>query len=41
MSKTKIMMDDGFNPEIVETAMFDGILEMPIIERPKQIILPD
>ena len=41
MSKQKIMMDDGFNPEFVETAMFDGIIEMPCIERPKQIIIPE
>lgn len=41
MSKHKIMMDDGFNPEFVETAVFDGILEMPCIERPKQIIIPE
>lgn len=41
MSKVKIMMDDGFNPEFVETAMFDGILEMPNIKRPKQIIVPE
>lgn len=41
MSKNKIIIDDGFNPEFVETAMFDGILEMPCIEKPSQIIIPD
>lgn len=41
MSKKKIIIDDGFNPEFVETAMFDGFLEMPCIERPKEIIIPE
>ena len=41
MPKNKIIIDDGFNPEFVETAMFDGILEMPCIEKPGQIIIPD
>ena len=41
MSKKKIIIDDGFNPEFVETAFFDGILEIPCIERPKEIIIPE
>lgn len=32
MSKFKSNIDDGFNPELVETARFDGIFEIPIIE---------
>ena len=40
MSKIKNTIDDGFNPELVETAFFDGTLEMPVIERPKEIIIP-
>ena len=41
MTKSKInKMDDGFNPEFVETALFDGILEIPIIEKPEEIIIP-
>lgn len=39
--RAKINMDDGFNPELVETAFFDGILEMPRIEKPKRIIIPE
>ena len=40
MSKKKNIIDDGFNPEFVETAFFDGILEIPKIEKPEQIIIP-
>ena len=32
MAKFKSNIDDGFNPELVETARFDGIFEIPIIE---------
>lgn len=38
---SKIIMDDGFNPEFVETAFFDGVLEMPVITRPDTIIVPE
>lgn len=38
--KNKILIDDGFNPELVETAMFDGILEMPCIKAPSELIIP-
>ena len=31
---------DGFNSKLVETASFDGFLEMPILNVPKEIILP-
>ncbi len=41
MAKKKIIIDDGFNPEFVETAFFDGILEMPRIERPEIVVIPD
>lgn len=41
MAKSKIIIDDGFNPEFVETAFFDGILEMPCIEKPKRITIPN
>lgn len=40
MTKNKIIIDDGFNPEFVETAFFDGVLEMPCIEAPKKIVIP-
>ena len=32
---------DGCNPEFVKGATFDGIFEMPIIKKPKKIIIPD
>lgn len=35
------IIDDGFNAEFTETAFFDGILEIPVIEAPKKIIIPD
>lgn len=36
-------IDDGFNPELVETATFDGVLEIPVVkdtnpELPKKLI---
>ena len=39
--KSKINMDDGFNAELVETAFFDGILEMPKLQHPKNFIIPE
>ena len=38
MLKNKI--DDGFNPELVSGAFFDGLLEIPHIKRPDKIIIP-
>ena len=38
MLKNKI--DDGFNPELVYGAFFDGNLGIPQIERPDKIIIP-
>lgn len=37
----KNIIDDGFNPEFVETALFDGVLEMPCIDRPERIVIPE
>lgn len=37
----KIIIDDGFNPEFVETTFFDGILEMPCIDKPERIVIPE
>lgn len=34
-------LSDGCNPEFVIGAEFDGVFEMPIIKRPKKIIIPD
>ncbi len=31
---------DGFNARLVETATFSGILEIPVIHRPDQIVVP-
>lgn len=42
MSKSiKAVIDDGFNAELVETAFFDGILEIPVIKPVEQIVIPD
>lgn len=40
MSKRKANLDDGCNPELVAGAMFDGDLEIPIIQAPREIIIP-
>ena len=37
----RCVIDDGFNSELVETAFFDGVLEIPKLEKPKEIILPE
>lgn len=37
----KNIIDDGFNPKLVTSAFFDGILEIPRIERPKEFIIPN
>ena len=37
----KKLIDDGFNAELVSNAFFAGHLEIPIIEKPKEIIIPD
>ena len=34
------IIDDGFHPELVEKASFDGRLEIPIIKPPQEIIIP-
>ena len=40
MGKRKATLDDGCNPELVAGARFDGILEIPVIEKPDRIIIP-
>ena len=41
-SKTrKILADDGFNPELVLGARFEGILKFPCIEPHRDIIVPE
>lgn len=34
------VISDGCNPELVEGAEFDGILEIPVIKRPEKIMIP-
>lgn len=41
MAKRKDIIEDGFNSELVETALFDGILEIPCIEKPSKLIIPE
>jgi len=36
----KNTFDEGFNLELVETALFDGALEIPKIDPPEEIIIP-
>ncbi len=38
--KRKAILDDGCNPELVAGARFDGIFEIPIIEKPSHILIP-
>ncbi len=40
MTKTKAIIDDGCNPELVAGAEFDLPLGIPIIKAPKEIIIP-
>ncbi len=37
----KTIIDDGFNPELVEGAEFDDIFEIPHVPGPKDIIIPN
>ena len=39
-NKQRGVIDDGFHPEFVEGAVFDGILGIPVIPPPKNIIVP-
>lgn len=34
------VIDDGFHPELVEGAKFDGALKIPVVPAPKHIIVP-
>lgn len=34
-------LSDGCNPELVAGAEFDGIFEMPVIKKPKKMMIPD
>lgn len=39
--KRKAVIDDGMNPELVNGADFDGYFGIPVIKRPKEIIIPE
>lgn len=41
MRKNKTIIDDGFRPELVEGARFDGIFEIPHVPGPHEIIIPN
>ena len=34
------IIDDGYHPELVEGAEFDGVLKIPIVPAPRRIIVP-
>lgn len=36
----KTIIDDGFNPELVTSASFAGLLEIPVLEKPDQYVIP-
>ena len=36
----KNLFYDGFNSKLIETAFFEGFLEIPVLEAPKEIIIP-
>lgn len=40
-NKLKATIDDGFQPELVQKARFEGIFEIPVIDKPKRIFIPD
>lgn len=40
-NKQKAVIDDGFQPELVKSAHFEGVFEMPALDFPKEIIIPD
>ena len=40
MAKNKVIIDDGFNPEFVGDAFFDGALEIPQLEKPEKVVIP-
>lgn len=39
-NNNKNLIDDGFNAELVETAEFRGLLEIPLIKKPDEFIIP-
>ena len=41
MAKRKLTADDGFSPELVVGATFDGLFEIPHINPPRNIVTPE
>ena len=39
--KRNASLDDGCNPELVAGARFEGFLEIPVIEKPDRLIIPE
>ena len=39
-NKFKATIDDGFQPELVKNARFEGVFEIPVIDKPKRIFIP-
>ena len=39
-ARNSASLSDGCNPEFVKGAEFDGVFEMPVIKKPKKIIIP-
>lgn len=40
LNKSKIVINDGFRPDLVEKAIFEGIMEIPKIKPPEEYIIP-
>lgn len=40
IKQNKNIIDDGFNAELVENAIFTGLLEIPLIKTPGEFIIP-
>lgn len=39
--RCKDIIDDGFSAHLVAKSRFDGIMEIPVIEKPDEIVIPD
>ena len=39
-NRRKAIMDDGCNPELVAGARFEGLFDIPVIEKPERINIP-
>jgi hypothetical protein len=39
--RRKDIIDDGFSAHLVTKSRFDGIMEIPVIEKPDEIVIPD